>query len=192
MADVKKGSDLITTMGETEARLKKVERQLSVPRTTSSIITTAEGITTSSLGQTTAATLTTPDIITVVTTARCIIDFYFTFDYSWTWAGVPSSTASASIYLRDNETGFLTSLRQIDGGLFQEATGVFRNSTYFSSTFSSPDYKLVFPSPLWASAAGAHKFELRITTQGIQVGGVPVSTTLTLKNRALYARVTPF
>ena len=191
MADIKKGSDLITTLGATEKRLKKVERQLAVPRTTSSVITTAEGITTTSSTPTTAVALATTDILTVVTTPRCIIDFYLTYDYSWTWAGVASDNGSAVIYLRDNETTLVYQLSSIVGG-FGAASGVFTNSTYEGAFFSPPAQVSVFPSPLWASAGGAHRFELRISVRAIEVGGSRVSTTLTLKNRAFYARVTPF
>jgi hypothetical protein len=191
MADVKKGSDLITTLGETEKRLKKVERQLAVPRTTSSVITTAEGITTTSLTGSTPVALATADILTVVTTPRCIIDFYLTFDYSWTWAGVASDIGQASIQLRDNETTLVYQLSSLAGG-FGAASGVFTNSTYSGGFFSPPAQVSVFPSPLWASAGGAHRFELRISVIAIEVGGSRVSTTLTLKNRAFYARVTPF
>jgi hypothetical protein len=192
MADIKKGSDLITTMGATEQRLKKVERQLSVPRTTASVITKAEGITTTSSTPATAVALATTDIVTVVTTTRCIIDFYFTFDYSWTWTGVASDFSFAVIYLRDNETGYVYTLATLTGGLGKAASGMYTNSTYSGTTFSAPSQVSVFPSPLWASASGAHKFELRISVQAIPVGGSPVSTTFTLKNRAFYARVTPF
>ena len=192
MADVKKGSDLITTLGDTEKRLKKVERQLAVPRTTSSVITTAEGITTTSPTGSAPVALATTDILTVVTTPRCIIDFYLTFDYSWTWAGVASDISLAIIYLRDNETGYVYTLATLAGGLGRAASGVYTNSTYSGTTFSPPAQVSVFPSPLWASAGGAHRFELRISVQAIEVGGSRVSTTLTLKNRAFYARVTPF
>jgi hypothetical protein len=195
MADIKKGSDLITTMGATEKRMKKLERQLAVPRTTSSVITTAQGITTTSSTPTTAVALATTDILTVVTTTRCIIDFYLTYDYSWTWTGVASDFALAYIYLRDNETGYTYALgsgASLSGGLGYAASGVYINSTYSGTTFSPPKQVSVFPSPLWASASGAHKFELRVSMTAIPVGGSRVSTTFTLKNRAFYARVTPF
>jgi hypothetical protein len=192
MADIKKGSDLITTMGETEQRMKKLERQLSVPRTTSSVITTAEGITTTSSTETTAVALATSDILTVVTTPRCIIDFYLTYDYSWTWAGVASDNGTAVIYLRDNETGYVYTLKSVSGGLTGAASGVYTNSTYSGGFFSPPAQVSVFPSPLWASVSGPHKFELRIGMIAVKVAGSPVSTTFTLKNRAFYARVTPF
>ena len=192
MADVKKGSDLITTLGETEKRLKKVERQLAVPRTTSSVITTAEGITTTSPTETTKVALATTDILTVVTTSRCIIDFYLTYDYSFTWAGVASDNGRAFIYLRDNETGYVYPFDSIAGGLTGAASGVYTNSTYSTGFFSPPAQVSVFPSPLWASASGAHRFELRIGITAVEVGGSRVSTTVTFKNRAFYARVTPF
>ena len=182
----------MTTIGDTNTRLKKVERQLSVPRTVASVITKAEGITTTSPTETTAVALATTDIVTVITTTRCIIDFYFTFDYSFTWAGVSSDNGRAFIYLRDNETGYVYNLSRVTGGIGFATSGVYTNSTYSAGFFSPPAQVSVFPSPLWASVSGPHKFELRIGMTAVQVGGSPVSTTFTLKNRAFYARVTPF
>ena len=71
MADVKKGSDLITTMGDTENRMKKIERQLAVPRRAVSSVVTEE--TTVSL---TATPLTSTDSVDVVVTAQCLIHVY--------------------------------------------------------------------------------------------------------------------
>ena len=79
MADIKKGSDLITTLGDTEQRLKKVERQLAVPRKgVSSIIPDSAAIATSGtpvpigLGQSPPQ----DDSVTVVCTANCLVHIY--------------------------------------------------------------------------------------------------------------------
>jgi hypothetical protein len=71
MADIKKGSDLITTMGATEARLKKVERQLAVPRRGDAsyapeVVTTTGGP--------------LSDPVSIVLTAKCLIHIFATFE----------------------------------------------------------------------------------------------------------------
>ena len=68
MAKINSSSDLIASLTDTETRLRRVERQLVVPRTDVSIVNTTE--TTSSA---TAVALTTADTVTVVASRTCLI-----------------------------------------------------------------------------------------------------------------------
>ena len=69
MADVRQGSDLIKTLGDTEKRLKKLERQLAVPRKSSSSTITEETSLVNGFSP-------TADRVTIVTTANCLVHFF--------------------------------------------------------------------------------------------------------------------
>jgi len=190
MADVKKGSDLITTMGKTEQRLKKVERQLAVTRSAKSIVSTAE-----SVGPISAATsyaaLPTAEQITLVTTTNCVISFYFQFDMLSVCAALLGETeGSVNVKLKDNETGFTSSL----GGFSPTAPQTAYVNSVVSSTGFLATQKVMFPLSAWASVAGSHTFSLLYSVSpGFDATGtVPYSTTVTIQNRKFVGWVQPF
>jgi hypothetical protein len=114
MADIKKGSDLITTLGDTEKRLKKVERQLAVPRKgASSIVTESSLIVTT--GTPVAIGL---DSVTVVCTEVCLVHVYVQLQMF-------IASGTATVFLRDVTAGTNTQIiaSSIDGSTYATVAG---------------------------------------------------------------------
>jgi len=171
MADIKKPADLMHILPAQETRIRKMERQLSVPRTEYSSVATSETTTSA-----TAVALTTADTVTVVTTAVCLIHIYFE---------VVASTTSGTytIYVRDHDA----------------ANGAGVNTVAASSTGASPqnlapagtngtvvplgNFLTFTNTPKWDVAANNHTFSLRYSTS---------AGTATFYNRKLFAWVQPF
>jgi hypothetical protein len=188
MADVKKGSDLITTLGATEKRLKKVERQLAVPRKGASSIVTEQS-TVGTPRQTFAG-----ETVTVVTTANCLIHFFLQID-----AKVSVNTAVASIGIESVETSELFLCFRVDeGGFTRYATAPGTGSILdadFTEEAADPLGRrnalrggvLTVLSPLdgWATSAGPHEFTISYSQPN-------TAETLTVKNRKFFAWVQPF
>jgi hypothetical protein len=188
MADVKKGSDLITTLGDTEKRLKKVERQLAVPRKGASSIVTEE----STVGTGTQSFA--GETVTVVTTANCLIHFFLQVDAKTSLAAAPGTVAIKSV-----ETSERFSCFRVDSEAFERfATAPGTGSTLSADFVSEPGVipftfnmlrggVLTVASPLegWATSAGPHEFTISYNQ--------PTSgETLTVKNRKFFAWVQPF
>lgn len=192
MADIKKGSDLITTMQETATRVKKLERQLAVTRSAKSIVDTAESVGPISVS-TSFAALPTADEITLVTTTNCVISFYFQFDMLSDCAAtsVDEIEGTATVKLKDNETGYTSSLGAFTPGPVPQTA--YQNSVVSSTGFLATQ-KVMFPLSDWASASGKHTFSLLYSfSPGFNINGtIPYSTTVTIKNRKLVGWVIPF
>jgi len=110
MADVSRGKDLVSSLNDTEERLKKVERQLAVPRRgTSSIVTEGEQLSTG----TDPAALSTPDQVTVVTTTNCLIHLYVEVRID---GSARTGGATGSVYLRDTSLGATNYWKILEGG----------------------------------------------------------------------------
>ena len=172
MAKINSSSDLIASLTDTETRLRRVERQLVVPRTDVSIVNTTE--TTSSA---TAVALTTADTVTVVTSRTCLIHIYFTVT-------AKTTAGTLRVYLFDHDANagagstdeILNTTSATDDVL---ATSDF--SSYGNVPSGTP---ITFPNTsTWTTATGAHKFSIKyLTTSG----------TATFRNRKLFAYVQPF
>jgi len=178
MADIKKGSDLITTMGATEKRLKKLERQLAVPRRGASSVITEE---------TTFTNNYTPieDQVTVVTTANCLVHIYFQLQ-----AKVGSGD-EVQVYLRNNTANTLSyyfSVVDNDFALYRSAPGTKYQATFPNTgAFTNDDLDdgarggfLIFPINI-----------ARPTNFGF-LFNIPSGDSITIKNRSLYVWVQPF
>ena len=172
MADIKKPADLMHILPAQETRIRKMERQLSVPRTEYSSVATSE--TTSSA---TAVALTTADTVTVVTSAVCLIHIYFEVELS-TSAGV------CSIYVRDhdaaNGAGVNTLVAQSSSAT---PTNVAPTNSFTGATVPYGMYMTFTNTPKWDSAANNHTFSLRYST---------TAGTATFAKRKLFAWVQPF
>jgi hypothetical protein len=179
MADVKKGSDLITTMGATEKRLKKVERQLAVPRKGSSSIVTEESVLTGVFSS-------TGDSVTVVATANCLVHLFFTLQ-----AKVSTATAATG-YIADTTFQSILYNFEVDDTSFltyasspatrYEIASPLNDSTDWRTTNLGNIYGGVLTKPY--AVAGPITFELQFS--------VAAASTLTIKNRKLFAWVQPF
>ena len=188
MADVKKGSDLITTMSETEKRLKKVERQLAVPRKGASSIVTEQ----STVG--TWSESFANETVTVVTTANCLMHFFLQMDAKTSSLAAPCTVAITSV--ETSEEFFCFSITSTVFRRFATApgTGSTLAADFTSESGSVPKTfnslrggVLTVASPLegWATSAGPHEFTITYNQ--------PTSfETLTVKNRKFFAWVQPF
>jgi hypothetical protein len=188
MADIKKGSDLITTLGTTEKRLKKLERQLAIPRKGASSIVTEQ----STVGTGTESFA--GETVTVVTTANCLIHFFLQVDAKTSLAAAPCTVA-----IKDVETSEVFVCFRVNGESYTRfatapGTGSTLSADFVSESGVPPDTfnslrggVLTVPSPLegWATSAGPHEFTISYNQ--------PTSgQTLTVKNRKLFAWVQPF
>jgi len=185
MAYIKKGSDLITTMGLTENRLKKVERQLAVPRKGKSAASAEELFTGS--GNTGVA-------VEVVLTANCLIHVYAQFD-------LKSSTAAANIDALFLLTGADASdfnsrvVVQYDGTCVAPTVYTSHTSTsrprqlLVTQAAQERNQTLTFPNLRQPNntgavmAAGKYDAQLLFAT---------TSGTLSIKNQFLFVSVQPF
>lgn len=172
MADIKKQADLMHILPAQETRIRKMERQLSVPRTEYSSVA-ASDTTASSLPVALAAA----DQVTVVTSAVCLIHIYFEVTASTT-------AGTLSIYVRDHDA----------------ANGAGVNTLAAQTASTSPEnvcsselsrgqivpygsFMTFTNTPKWDSAANNHTFSLRYST---------TAGTATFVNRKLFAWVQPF
>ena len=188
MADVKKGSDLITTLGETEKRLKKVERQLAVPRKGASSIVTEQ----STVGTGTESFAN--ETVTVVTTANCLIHFFLQMDAKTSLAAAPCTVRIQSVETSERFDCFEVTSTSFRRFATAPGTGSTLNADFTSESGVPYDTfnalrggVLTVASPLdgWATSAGPHEFTISYTqaTSG---------ETLTVKNRKFFAWVQPF
>ena len=177
MADIKKGSDLITTISETEKRLKKVERQLAVPRRgLSSVITEESNVTGAWVGA--------GDSVTVVATANCLIHLFMQLDAKI--AGANTATAfikdvTNGNYLYDcpiSNTSYL-SYASAPGSRY-DTINPHDFADYRTESVAAAGGVVTIPY----ATAGSLNFELEFL--------VGAATTLTIKNRKLFAWVQPF
>ena len=172
MADIKKQADLMHILPAQETRLKKMERQLSVPRTYRSVVATSQTTTSAS-----PVALTTADTVTVVATDVCLIHIYFEVEASVTGGN------TAIVYVRDhdaaNGVGVNTS-----AAATAEATPVNLAASNSNNALVPRGHYLTFTNtPKWDTATGAHTFSLRYSTS---------AGTATFSNRKLFAWVQPF
>lgn len=171
MADIKKQADLMHILPAQETRIKKMERQLSVPRTEYSSVAASETTTSA-----TAVALTTADTVTVVTSAVCLIHIYFE---------VTASTTSGTytIYVRDhdaaNGAGVNTPAASSSGVPAQN----FAPGGTAGINVPLGSYLTFTNTDKWDSAANNHTFSLRYATS---------AGTATFSNRKLFAWVQPF
>ena len=178
MADVRQGSDLIKTLGETEKRLKKLERQLAVPRRGSSSIVTEETVITELASA-------TGDSVTVVATANCLVHLFFTL------TGKVSDSRAAEGFIYDDTFSSYVYAFEIDDTSFQtyapsSATRGDPSTLSFSYDWRAADPDEIVGGVLTKSysVAGPITFELQFN--------VKPAATLTIKNRKLFAWVQPF
>jgi len=172
MADIKKRADLMHILPAQETRLKKMERQLAVPRTDVSVVATSETTTSAS-----PVALTTADTVTVVTTAVCLIHIYVVVT-------AKTTAGTCRVYLFDHDANAGA------GEAFEilntpDATDDVLATADFTSIGNVPSgTPITFPNTsTWTTATGAHKFSLRyLTTTG----------TATFRNRKMFAYVQPF
>jgi hypothetical protein len=177
MADVKKGSDLITTMGETEKRIKKLERQLAVPRKGASSVVTEESTTSSPTINYSGET------VTVVPTANCLVHFFLQLD-------AKQSSGRGAVYLQDVTANNYVYLIIVDDTVYR---------TYSSAPGSNPD-PTVFTyhnGPDWQIGTTGGAITVPYTTAGsrtFRLGYACIDAvgTFTVKNRNLFAWVQPF
>ena len=176
MADVKKGSDLITTMGETEMRLKKLERQLAVPRKGGSSVVTEEANTKVSTVEYFG------DSVTVVATANCLIHCFVQVD-------AKQSTGTGVVYIYDvTANSFVYQLLVTD--TFYRTHSSAPGAVASATNHDYPDWVIgVGTGPgfitLPYTTAGSREFKLGYSTTNA-IG------TFTFKNRKLFAWVQPF
>ena len=188
MADVKKGSDLITTLSETEKRLKKVERQLAVPRKGASSIVTEQ----STVGTGTESFAN--ETVTVVTTANCLIHFFLQIDAKTSSVAAPCTVAIKSVEIPDLFVCFEVTNTSFWRFATAPGTGSILIADFMSESGVGYDTfnalrggVLTVASPLegWATSAGPHEFTISYNQ--------PTSgETLTVKNRKFFAWVQPF
>jgi hypothetical protein len=173
MADIKKQADLMHILPAQETRLKKMERQLAVPRTEVSSVATSQTTTSAS-----PVALTTADTVTIVTTAVCLIHIYYEVVLSATASG------AVTIWWRDHDAA---------NGAGINNEGITITTATPTNVCSTPGGGGTFPpyggfltftnTPKWDTAIGPHTFSLRYST---------TAGTATFTNRKLFAWVQPF
>ena len=177
MANVNAQADLVSSIGETDRRLTKVERQLAVPRTAKSSIAGSGTRTSSTAGVLTGGT-TTRDQVTVVTTASCLISVVAEVTLN-----TSSGVSDATVHLVDDTTGTLYQLLSTTSTtpeLRRSAQGLSRGALdpILGGAVSFA------PPAAWSPATGPHSFSLYYAAAG--------SATVTASSRKLFAWVTPF
>ena len=172
MADIKKPADLMHILPAQEKRLKKMERQLAVPRTDVSIVNTTE-----TTNSPTAVALTTADTVTIVTTAVCLIHIYVVVT-----AKTTAGTCRVYLFDHDATAGAGEAFEILNTTSATDDVLATADFTSFGNVPSGTP--ITFPNTsTWTTAAGAHKFSLKyLTTSG----------TATFRNRKLFAWVQPF
>ena len=176
MAEINASSNLIASLTDAERRLRRVERQLVVPRTDVSVVTTSQTTTSAS-----PVALTTADQVTVVTSTVCLIHIYFEVEASVTGGN------TASVYVRDhdaaNGAGVDTEYARSDSATPENSTSIGIPTTTDSNRVPRGHYLTFTNTPKWDTATGRHTFSLRYSTSG---------GTATFLNRKLFAWVQPF
>ena len=172
MAKINSSSDLIASLTDTETRLRRVERQLVVPRTDVSIVNTTE--TTSSA---TAVALTTADTVTVVASRTCLIHIYVVVT-----AKTTAGTCRVYLFDHDATAGAGEAFEILNTTSATDDVMATADFTSFGNVPSGTP--ITFPNTsTWTTATGAHKFSLKyLTTSG----------TATFRNRKMFAYVQPF
>jgi len=187
MADVSRGKDLVSSLNDTETRLKKVERQLAVPRKGSISVTDAVSSTPTDGKQLLS------DTVTVVTTDTCLIHFLVILELRFG----QTTLDSGFIYVRDMEVGASADLRVIadganaTGGLpttyveYGTTTGIPTNSMGYWQTqrYGPWGPVTITNNPSWAKAAGKHTFNL--VAENTNFG-------MDIRKRKFFAWVQPF
>ena len=171
MADIKKPADLMNILPAQETRLKKMERQLAVPRTEYSSVATSETTTSA-----TPVALTTADTVTIVTTAVCLIHIYFEVETSVTGGN------TASVYVRDHDAANGAGVNTVITAT-SSATPINLGASSNGTSVPSGGYLTFTNTPKWDTAVGPHTFSLRYSTSG---------GTATFTKRKLFAWVQPF
>jgi len=179
MADIKKGSDLITTLGDTEKRLKKLERQLAVPRRGSSSVVTEESALTGTF---------TPsgDSVTVVATANCLVHLFLQLDAKVSTATpavgfIKDATNANYIYDYQIDSTSYLSYACTPASRYEAASPLNDSNDWRTNTTSGAAYGGAITIPY--AVAEPITFQLEFL-----VG----ANTLTIKNRKLFAWVQPF
>ena len=178
MADVRQGSDLIKTLGDTEKRLKKLERQLAVPRKGSSSVVTEESALTGTFSP-------SGDSVTVVATNNCLVHVFLQLD-----AKVSTATAAVG-FIKD-----VTNSDSVYNYLIDDTT----YQTYLSSSASVSEVGAPsHASTDWRVADSGDDMGGVLTKPYAVAGPVTFgleflvgANTLTIKNRKLFAWVQPF
>jgi len=172
MAEINSSGDLIASLTDTERRLKRVERQLVVPRTDVSVVATSQTTTSA-----TAAALTTADTVTIVASLTCLIHVYFE---------VMASTTSGtlSVYVRDHDAANGAGVNTVAAQSSSATPGNIAPSDVAAGV-SVPygNYMTFANTPKWDTQIGKHTFSLRYST---------TAGTATFYNRKLFAWVQPF
>ena len=171
MADIKKQADLMHILPAQAARIKKMERQLAVPRTEVSVVATSETTTSA-----TPVALTTADTVTIVTTAVCLIHIYFEVETSVTGGN------TASVYVRDHDAANGAGVNTVITAT-SSATPINLGASSNGTAVPKGSYLTFTNTPKWDTAVGPHTFSLRYSTSG---------GTATFTKRKLFAWVQPF
>ena len=172
MADLNSRKDLLTSLPFSERRLKSVERQLAVPRTSASIVATSQ--TTSSAS---AVALTTADTVKIVTTKLCLIHIYVTVT-----ARTTAGTCRVYLFDHDANAGAGSSNEILNTTSATDDVLATADFTSFGNVPSGTP--ITFPNTSsWTTSDGPHKFSLQYLTS---------SGTATFSNRKLFAWVQPF
>lgn len=179
MADVRQGSDLIKTLGDTQKRLKKLERQLAVPRKGASSVVTEESALTGTFSP-------SGDSVTVVATDNCLVHLFLQIDAKVSTAAlaigfIMDATNSNSVYYYHiNDTTYQSYASSGGSGLIGGLP-----------TYDSNDWRI---DPTSGEAAGG-VITIPYATAGpvtFQLEFLVGANTLTIKNRKLFAWVQPF
>jgi len=176
MADVKRQADLMHSLPFNERRLKKVERQLSVPRNDYSIVATEQTMPYAA----SPAALSTVDTVQLVTTDFCIISFYIEASIKTDYV-----VAIGRVYLRDVDSATTTQVLSLVGSSYG-TQGSVAGSITGSKPGAVPNGPITQTmNTAWTGGAGKHTWSLLYDCD-------TVGQTATFKNRKLFAWVTPF
>ena len=176
MADVKQQADLMHSLPFNERRLKKVERQLSVPRNDYSIVATEQTMPYAA----SPAALATADTVQLVTTDFCIISFYIEVSIK-----TDNAEAIGRVYLRDVDGSITTQVLSLDGTVYG-TRGSVAGSIFGTEPGAVPNGPITqMMNTAWTGGAGKHTWSLLYDCE-------PVGQTATFKDRKLFAWVTPF
>jgi len=175
MADIKRQADLMHSLPFNERRLKKVERQLSVPRNDYSIVATEQTMPYAA----SPAALATVDTVQLVTTDFCLISFYIEVSIK-----TDNAAASGRVYLRDVDSSTTTQVLGVGGTVYGtqgSAAGSFAGSN--PGVRNGPITQTM--NTAWTGGAGKHTWSLLYDCD-------TVGQIATFKDRKLFAWVTPF
>jgi len=175
MADVKRQADLMHSLPFNERRLKKVERQLSVPRNDYSIVATEQTMPYAA----SPAALATVDTVQLVTTDFCLISFYIEVSIK-----TDSAAAVGRVYLRDVDSATTTHVLIVAGTVYETQGSV--AGSFGGAPGAYPNGPITqMMNTAWTGGAGKHTWSLLYDCN-------TVGQTATFKDRKLFAWVTPF